>query len=88
MSLFNSEEKKIKREILKRAMAIAEEHYRKDVMFKSLQASDFHYAILFDLMKAAQLTGKVTVEMKDGTKIVIEDDRRGELNRLDGAQLF
>lgn len=88
MSIFSSEDRKIRKEIKKRAFAIAEEHYRKEVMFQSLQSSDFHYAILFDLMKAAQLTGKVTVEMKDGTKILIEDDKRAELNKLDQSPLY
>lgn len=83
MKLFETEESKIKKEIFKRAMQIAEETYRKDVMFKSLETSDLHYAILYDLIKAAQFTGSVTVTLKDGTRIDIRDDARTGLNKLD-----
>lgn len=81
--LFDTEEAKIKREIMKRAIKIAEDTYRKEVMFNSLQANDLHYAIIFDLIKTAQYTGSVSITLKDGTKIEIRDDARGTLNKLD-----
>jgi hypothetical protein len=79
---FMSEEKKIKAEIYKKAMAMAEDAYQKEIMFKSLQASDLHYAIIQDLMKAAQLTGLVTITLKDGSVIKIENkgEARQQLN--------
>jgi hypothetical protein len=82
------DEMKIKARIRKQAMQMAEESYKKDVMFRTLQASDLHYAIIQDLMKAAQLTGLVTITLKDGTTIKIEnkEDARAELNRSE--QLF
>jgi hypothetical protein len=82
-SFFNSEEKKIKKQIIANALRMAEESYKKDVMFRTLQANDLHYAIIQDLMKAAQLTGLVTIKLKDGTEIKIENrqDARNELNR-------
>ena len=81
-------EEQIKQNIIDRAMAMAEETYKKDVMFRSLQASDLHYAIIEDLMKAAKLTGVVVIKLKDGTEIKIESkEDREHLNRLDG-QLF
>ena len=83
---FNSEERKIKKAIMDKAMAMANETYTKDVMFRTLQSSELHYAIIQDLMKAAQLTGTVTIKMKDGTEIKIEskqEDTRSELNRID-----
>lgn len=85
--MFGSEERKIKKQIFANAMKMAEDAYKKDVMFRTLQASDLHYAIIQDLMKAAQLTGLVTIKLKDGTEIKIENksDVRGELNH---AQLY
>jgi hypothetical protein len=82
-SFFNSEEKKIKKQIIANALRMAEDSYKKDVMFRTLQASDLHYAIIQDLMKAAQLTGLVTIKIKDGTEIKIENrqEARSELNR-------
>jgi len=83
---FNSEEAKIKRAIYRKAQAMAHEAYEKDVMFRTLQSTELHYAIIQDLMKAAQLTGTVTIKMKDGTEIKIEskqEDTRSELNRID-----
>jgi hypothetical protein len=86
--MFNSEERRIKKQIMDRAKAMAEETYRKDVMFRSLQASDLHYAIIEDLMKSAKLVGEVVIKLKDGTEIKIKsDDNRQELNRIDN-QLF
>lgn len=76
-----SKDDQIKKEIMDRAIIIAEEAYKKEVMFKTLTGSDMHYAIIYDLMKAAQLTGKVTLKFKDGTDIVIENTNpRDELN--------
>jgi hypothetical protein len=84
---FDTEEKKIKRQIIANAMKMAEDAYKKDVMFRTLQASDLHYAIIQDLMKAAALTGKVTIKLKDGTEIVIENkEAREQLN--EATQLF
>lgn len=79
---FMSEEKKIKREIYRKAKAMAEDAYQKEIMFKSLQTSDLHYAIIQDLMKAAQLTGLVTITLKDGSVIKIEnkENAREQLN--------
>lgn len=78
-----SEEQKVKKEIMARAMKIAEEAYHKEIMFKTLQASDLHYAILYDLMKASHMTGRVVVKMKDGTEILIESAKeRDQLNAL------
>lgn len=83
---WNTEERKIKKAIIANAMKMADDAYKKDVMFRTLQASDLHYAIIQDLMKAANLTGKVTIELKDGTKIVIENkEARQQLNE---SQLF
>ena len=86
---FESEEKKIKRQIMERAKAMAEETYKKDLMFRTLQASDLHYAIIEDLMKSAKLVGEVTIKLKDGTEIKIksDDQTRENLNKLDN-QLF
>jgi len=83
MSFF--EERKIKKQIKDNALRMAEESYKKDLMFRTLQSSDLHYAIIQDLMKAAQLTGLVTIKLKDGTEIKIENkvDARTELNRED-----
>lgn len=76
-------EKQIKKDIMKRAIAMATDAYEKDVLFKSLQASDLHYAIIEDMIKAANMTGKVTIKLKDGSEIVIEGkDDREELNQL------
>jgi hypothetical protein len=84
---WNTEERKIKKAIIANALKMADDAYKKDVMFRTLQASDLHYAIIQDLMKAANLTGKVTIELKDGTKIVIENkEAREQLNELN--QLF
>ena len=71
--MFNSDEKKIKAEILKRAKLIAEENYRKEIMFQAFQASDLHYAILIDLMKVAKINGRVSITFKNGDTVVIED---------------
>jgi len=87
-NLFDTEEKKIKRAIYKRAEEMAKQTYEKDVMFRSLQASDLHYAIIEDLMKAAKLTGEVEIKLKDGSVIKIKNDEaRSSLSRLD-EQLF
>lgn len=81
--MFGKSERQIKRDIMKRAEQIATEAYEKEVMFKSLSASDLHYAIISDMIQAANLTGKVVIKMKDGTEIVIEGNKeREELNRL------
>ena len=67
-----TEEQKIKKQIYSRAMAMAEDSFKKEIMFRTLQASDLHYAIIQDLMKAASLTGSVTITLKDGAVIKIE----------------
>jgi type III secretion system FlhB-like substrate exporter len=89
MSIFNSEEKRIKKQIMDRAKAMAVETYKKDLMFRTLQASDLHYAIIEDLMKSANLVGEVVIKMKDGTEIKIksDDNARANLNKMD-QQLF
>ncbi len=78
--MFWTEEAKIKREIRRNALKLAEEQYRKDVAFRSLRSSDLHYAIIQDIMQAAKFTGLVLIELKDGTKIRIED--KGDRERL------
>lgn len=88
---FNSEERKIKKAIFDRAKAMAKESYQKDVMFRTLQASELHYAIIQDLMVAAKYTGSVVVELKDGTKINFvskEQDPRSRLEELDRMNTF
>jgi hypothetical protein len=88
-----SEEEKIKKAIVDRALEVAEQTYKKDVMFRTLQESDFTYAIMNDLMKAAKLTGKVTVKFINGTEVVIENTElyqsspREELDKLYKNQL-
>ena len=88
-----SEEEKIKKAIVDRALEVAEQTYKKDVMFRTLQESDFTYAIMNDLMKAAKLTGKVTVKFVNGTEVVIENTElyqsspREELDKLYKNQL-
>jgi len=84
-NFFKSEDQKIKAEIYRKALAMAEDAYKKEVMFRTLQASDLHYAIIQDLMKAAQLTGLVTITLKDGSVIKIEnkEDARAQLNAGD-----
>ena len=86
-NIFKSEDQKIKKQIYDKAMAMAEEAYHKEVMFRTLQASDLHYAIIQDLMKAAQLTGLVTITLKDGSVIKIEnkEDARAQLNSSDSV---
>jgi hypothetical protein len=90
MIFFNSEERKLKKQIFDRARAMAEDSYKKEIMFRSLQASDLHYAIIQDLMKAATMTGIVTITLKDGSVIKIENrqDARADLNRIDGETLY
>jgi len=91
--LFKSEEEKIKEGIVKRALELAEQTYKKDVMFRTLQESDFTHAIMQDLMKGAKLTGRVTIKFVNGTEVVIEnldrypDNPREELEKLYGTQL-
>jgi len=88
MSIFRrTEEDRIRKEIYAKAMKMAEESYHKEIMFRTLQASDLHYAIIQDLMKAASFTGLVTITLKDGTAIKIEskDGPRDRLSQLDGA---
>jgi hypothetical protein len=76
-----SKEYKIRAEIKRNALKLAEEQYRKDVAFRSLQSTDLHYAIIQDLMQAARLTGRVTIKLADGTEIKIESkDDRDDLN--------
>lgn len=88
-----TEEEKIKEGIVKRALELAEQTYRKDVMFRTLQESEFTYAIMTDLMQAAKLTGRVTITFKTGTEVVIEnldrypDNPREALEKLYGSQL-
>ena len=92
--LFKSEEEKIKEGIVKRALDLAEQTYKKDVMFRTLQESDFTHAIMQDLMKSARLTGRVTIKFVNGTEVVIEnldrypDNPREELEKLYGSQLI
>jgi len=92
--LFKSEEEKIKEGIVKRALELAEQTYKKDVMFRTLQESDFTHAIMQDLMKSARLTGRVTIKFVNGTEVVIEnldrytDNPREELEKLYGSQLI
>ncbi len=78
--MFWTEEAKIKREIRRNALKLAEEQYHKDIAFRALKSSDLHYAIIQDLMHAAKFTGLVTIEFKDGTKMRIED--KGDRERL------
>lgn len=92
--LLKTEEEKIKDGIVKRALDLAEQTYKKDVMFRTLQESDFTHAIMQDLMKAAKLTGRVTIKFVNGTEVVIEnldrypDNPREELEKLYGSQLI
>ncbi len=80
---WNMKEQAIKKEIMSRAEKLATEMYEKEVMFQTLKASDLNYTIIQDLIKAAKLTGKVTIKLKDGTEIVIEGaSERDELNSL------
>lgn len=94
LGLFKSEEEKIKEGIVKRALELAEQTYKKDVMFRTLQESDFTHAIMQDLMKSARLTGRVTIKFTNGTEVVIEnldrypDNPREELEKLYGSQLI
>lgn len=94
MGLFNSTEKKLKKQIMDRAIAMAEQAYQKDFMFRDLQARDLNYAIIKDLMHAAKLTGKVTIKLhgKDGSPsadVIIENvEQREELNRMDANNFY
>ena len=81
------DEWKIKQRIRGQALAMANESYKKDVMFRALQSSDLHYAIIQDLMKAAQLTGLVTIKLMDGTEIKIENKENAR-EQLNVGQLF
>lgn len=89
-----TEEEKIRQGIFDRAMQMAEQTYKKDVMFRTLQESDFTYAIMTDMMKAAKLTGRVTIKFINGTEAVIEnadrypDDPRKALEDLYASQLI
>lgn len=88
-----TEEEKIRQGIFQRAHELAEQTYKKDVMFRTLQESEFTYAIMQDLMKTAKLTGRVTITFKTGTEVVIEnldrypDNPREALEKLYGSQL-
>lgn len=73
----------MKKEIMARARVIAENQYRKDLMMKEFTESDLTHAVLLDLMKAAHLAGRITVEFKGGTKLLIEHDPRAQLDKLD-----
>jgi len=87
----DSDEQKLKKQIYERALAMAEDSYKKELMFRSLQASDLHYAIIEDLMKAAKLTGEVIITLKDGATVKIvnkEPDYRADLNKLDSETLY
>ena len=85
--MFFTPEAKIRKEIERRAYeqakVLASEAYAKDVAFRSLQASDLHYAIIQDLIQAAKLTGRVTVKLKDGSEIIIES--KGDREILNGS---
>jgi hypothetical protein len=81
-----TKEARIRAEIRRNALKLAEEQYRKDVAFRSLQSGDLHYAIIQDLMNAAKLTGLVTIKLKDGTEIKIESKpERQQLNEHIGG---
>lgn len=63
---------KVKNEIKRNAMRMAEEHYKKDVQKRKLEMSDLSFPIIQDLMQAAHFAGKVTLKFRDGTEMVIE----------------
>jgi len=71
--MFNSVERRIRKEIYARAKITANEAIKKEFLFKALSESNFNYTIMDDLVKAAQLLGKVEVKFKDGTTVTIYD---------------
>jgi hypothetical protein len=78
-----TEEQRLKEQIFKRAQEMAQQTFEKEIAFKSLQASDLNYTIIQDLIKAARLTGLVTIKFKDGTEVKIESkDDRTQLNQI------
>lgn len=80
-------ERQIKKEIKARAMKMASDAYEKEVMFTALQAGDLNYAIMEDLIQAANMTGSVVIKWRDGTTATIKGkDERAELNN--GTQLY
>jgi len=71
MSLFQKSAKKLqeekeaaaKKRIFDQAYQIAETAYKKEQEYEKLTHSDLNYAIIEDLIKAARLTGTVTIEL-------------------------
>ena len=63
----------LKKEIYGKAARLAEESFRKEVEFRELTSTNLNYNIISDLVKAAKLTGKVEIRLKDGSVVTISD---------------
>ena len=76
------QEWKVKNEIKRNAMRMAEEHYKKDVQKRRLEMSDLSMPIIQDLMQAAHFAGKVTIKMRDAEIIIEPKPERQQLDEF------
>jgi ABC-type siderophore export system fused ATPase/permease subunit len=78
-----TEEEQIKKRIFDQAMENATKAYEKDVMFRTLQSSDFNYAIMQDLIRGAGMGVKIKITFADKTEVEI--DSKSALDQLNAG---
>jgi len=83
------EQRKIRKEVYKNAIKLADETYKKEIEYRKLTTLDLNYGIIQDLIKSAKFVGKITINLKDGTSIDIVDDNNPQAdNSFKRTQLY